>query len=60
MIANGLSTDWLVKPDLTLVWAVYDYLDRGTWTTFQDLAKELDTGNLNIILGDENGPQHPY
>ncbi len=60
MVANGLSTDWFLKSDMGLVWAVHDFLDSGKWKSFQEIADDLDTGNLNIILGDENGPRRPY
>ena len=59
MISNGLSTDWKPVPDLALVRAMDLYAEKNIWTSYQDLAKDFDTGNLNMIEGDEDNPRIP-
>ena len=54
LLLNGLSTDYDPKSDTSLIFAVQRYLDSNKATSYIDLAKEMDTGNLFVVIGDED------
>lgn len=61
ILANGLSTafDSMHNTDMTLVKAIDLWATRGTWTSYQRMAKEIDSENLFTVNGDEDNPKRP-
>lgn len=61
ILANGLSTafDTMVATNVTLIRAIHLWAERGTWTSYQRLAREIDTDNLFTVNGDEDNPTSP-
>ena len=61
ILANGLSTafDEMAENDLSLIRAVDNWATRGTWTSYQGLARKIDSDNLFTVNGDEDNPPPP-
>ncbi|HEY8279283.1 MAG TPA: hypothetical protein VIH99_06655 [Bdellovibrionota bacterium] len=61
ILANGLSTAFNVMhdTDMALLKAIDKYMARGTWTSYQKLARDIDSDNLFTVNGDEDNPTKP-
>lgn len=61
ILANGISTAFEVlhETDMVLLQAIYNYAERGTWTSYKRLAKAIDSDNLFTVNGDEDNPRSP-
>lgn len=61
IMANGLSTafDVMHDTDMSLVRAIDKYASKGKWTSWQSLAREIDSDNLFTVNGDEDNPTKP-
>ena len=61
ILANGLATDFddEQNTNLALVRAIHNWAAKGTWTSYQNLARKIDTDNLFTVNGDEDNPTKP-
>ena len=61
IMANGLATafEGMDEVDLALVNAIDKFAQRKTWTSFQRIARDVDTDNLFTVNGDEDNPTSP-
>jgi hypothetical protein len=61
LLVNGLATyfDEEQVGNLTLIRAIDLWAKNGTWTSYQTLAKRIDTENLFSVIGDEDNPNRP-
>ena len=58
ILTNGLATYFSVmgETDLVLVQAIVDWASNKTPATYQQIATEIDSGNLFGVNGDEDNP----
>lgn len=58
IMANGLATyfDIMHDTDMAVLKVIDLYLSRGTWTSYQRMAREIDSDNLFTVNGDEDNP----
>jgi len=58
ILANGLATAFEVmhETDMALLRVIDGYAARGTWTSYQRLARAIDSDNLFTVNGDEDNP----
>lgn len=61
IMANGLATafEGMVEVDLAMIGAIDKFATRKTWTSFQRIARDVDTDNLFTVNGDEDNPTSP-
>ena len=59
ILVNGLSTDYERESDLAMIRAIDLWLEKGHWTSYQRLARRIDTDNLFTVAGDEDNPTKP-
>jgi len=61
IFANGLATAFRVlqDTDMVLLRAIDDWATKGVWTSYQDMARAIDSDNLFGINGDEDNPIRP-
>ncbi len=61
LMVNGLATyfDDEQIGNLALIRAVDRWAKSGVWTSYQTLAKRIDTENLFAVVGDEDNPNRP-
>jgi hypothetical protein len=61
VLANGLETsfDVMHDTDMAVVGAIHEWALNDKWTSYQQLAKKIDSGNLFGIIGDEDNPKQP-
>ncbi len=61
ILTNGLATYFELEneTDLALLRAIDSWAERGTWTSYQQLAKRIDSDNLFGVNGDEDNPKAP-
>jgi hypothetical protein len=61
ILANGLATYFELdnETDLALLRAIDSWAVRGRWTSYQELAKKIDSDNLFGVNGDEDNPTAP-
>ena len=61
ILTNGLATYFEVmhETNLAIVKAIELWATKGTWTSYQELAKQIDSENLFGINGDEDNPRKP-
>jgi hypothetical protein len=61
LLVNGLATyfDEEQIGNLALIRAVDRWAKSGVWTSYQTLAKRIDTENLFAVIGDEDNPNKP-
>lgn len=61
VLANGLSTDFdtLASGNVAILRAIENWATRGTWTSYQRLARIIDSDNLFTVNGDEDNPTAP-
>lgn len=61
VLANGLSTafDSMADGDMALLKAVDLWAEKGKWTSYQSIARSIDSDNLFTVNGDEDNPHKP-
>jgi|GEM_PF-402192 len=61
IMANGLSTafDVMHETDMAVVKVIDKYASRNIWTSYQKLARDIDSDNLFTVNGDEDNPTSP-
>jgi hypothetical protein len=61
IFANGLSTAFYVMQDsdMVLLRAIDLWATQGIWTSYQDMAKAIDSDNLFGVNGDQDNPVRP-
>ncbi len=61
ILTNGLATYFHVMHDtnMSVIKAIDAWARKGVWTSYQALAKEIDSGNLFGINGDEDNAKKP-
>lgn len=45
--------------DMAVVKVIDKYASRGTWTSYQKIARDIDSDNLFTVNGDEDNPTSP-
>ncbi len=58
IMANGLSTAFEVMhaTDMAVVEAIDKFASKNTWTSYQRIARQIDSDNLFTVNGDEDNP----
>lgn len=61
ILTTGLETafDGSVQTNMALINAIHTWASTGEKTSYQDLAKEMESNNLFGVNGDEDNPKEP-
>lgn len=59
ILVNGLSTGYDLEADVVMLRALHLWAQSGHWTSYQTLAKRMDSENLFTVNGDEDNPTSP-
>jgi hypothetical protein len=61
IMTNGLATYFSTIQDANgaLIKAIDTWASSGKWTSYQELAKQIDSDNLFGVNGDEDNPKSP-
>lgn len=61
ILANGLSTafDAMASGDMAVIRAIDLWASHSVWTSYQKIARSVDSDNLFTVNGDEDNPTEP-
>jgi len=61
IMANGVSTafDVMHDTDMAVIRVIDRFATRNVWTSYQKIARDIDSDNLFTVNGDEDNPTSP-